>query len=402
MTALLLAVALSMPPGQATPQPKTSAPAKKTPPHAATHTARPASPEFDKTVKEAAAARDAGRIDESIALYRKAVTLRPSYVEGYWSLGTEFYDLDKYAEAKDAFGHVVRLQPKHAVAYGFKGLCEFQLKQYDEALDDLTHSTDLGVSGPKDLLEAITYHSAITFTRLGKYEFALQTLQTLAHEGNDSPRVIEAFGMALLRIPMVPAELPAERREMVMLAGRGAYYRAARNSPAAKTAFELLVERYPETPNVHYAYGVYLVEEQPDRALEEFKQELKISPDHIPSMLQIAFEYLRRSDWESARPWAEKMVQLDPNDFASRRVLGQVLLETGDTAGSIRQLEMGVRLAPDSPSLHFMLARAYQKAGRQDDAQRERVEFMRLDRLVRSKRQGLTALGGVDRDSSKN
>src|SRR5438874_1467495 len=172
MTPLLLAVALSMAPGQTSAPPKTAAAPKKAPPHAATRTA---SPEFDKAVKEAAAARDAGRIDDSIALYQKAVKLRPSYVEGYWSLGTEFYDLDKYAEAKDAFGHVVRLQPKHALAYGFKGLCEFQLKQYDEALDDLTHSTDLGVSSPKDLLEAITYHSAITFTRLGKYEFALQT-----------------------------------------------------------------------------------------------------------------------------------------------------------------------------------------------------------------------------------
>lgn len=385
MIALLLALAVSAPPVQ-----KAAAPPASRTPHSAT--------EFEKTVKAAAAARDAGRIDESIALYQKAVKLRPSYVEGYWSLGAAFYELDKYAEAKDAFGHVVRLQSKHAAAYGFKGLCEFQLKQYDEALDDLTHASDLGVSEPKDLVDAIAYHSAITFTRLAKYEFALQTLEKLAQEGNDSPRVIEAFGMALLRIPMVPSELPADRREMVMLAGRGAYYRSARNAPAAKTAFELLAERYPDTPNVHYACGVYLVEEQPDRALEEFRQELKISPDHIPSMLQIAFEYLRRSDWESARPWAERMVQLDSNDFASRRVLGQVLLETGDTAGSIKQLETGVRLAPDSPSLHFILARAYQKAGRQEDAQRERVEFMRLDRLVRSKRQGSQALGGIGRE----
>jgi tetratricopeptide (TPR) repeat protein len=384
MTALVLALAMTALPAQSgQPPPKTTT---------------AANPVFDKTVKDAAAARDAGRIEESIALYAKAVRLRPSWVEGHWSLGTAFYELDKYPEAKDAFGRVVRLQPKNAAAYGFKGLCEFQLKAYDQALDDLTRAADLGVNDPPDLVDAIAYHTAITYTRLQKYEFALQTLQRFSRDSNGSPRVIEAFGMALLRIPMVPSELPPDRREIVMLAGRGAYYVAIRNPSGAKSAFELLVQRYPDTPNVHYAYGLYLLEEQPDRALEEFQQELKASPDQIPTMLQIAFEYLRRSDWEAARPWAQKIVELDPADFAGRRALGQVLLETGDTAGSIRQFETGVRLAPDSPSLHFMLARAYQKGGRQDEAQRERSEFLRLDRLVRSKRQGAQALGGIDRN----
>jgi predicted Zn-dependent protease len=109
----------------------------------------------------------------------------------------------------------------------------------------------------------------------------------------------------------------------------------------------------------------------------------------------MAFEYLKRGDWESAKPWATRVVELDPRDFAARRALGQVLLESGDTAGSIQQLETGVKLAPDSPSMRFMLSRAYQKAGRQADAQRERAEFLRLERLVRSKRHGPQSVGGL-------
>jgi predicted Zn-dependent protease len=258
-------------------------------------------------------------------------------------------------------------------------------------------AADLGITEPKDLVDAVAYNTAIALTRLEKYEFALGTLQSFARDGNDSPRVIEAFGMALLRIPMIPSELPPDRREIVMLAGRGAYYQAARKPGPAKSAFELLVQRYPDTPNVHYAYGVYLLGDEGDRGIEQFKEELKRSPDHVPSILQIAFEYLKRSDWESARPWAQKAVDLDSRDFAARRALGQVLLETGSTGESITQLEAGVRLAPDSPSLRFMLARAYQKAGRQADADRERAEFLRLDRLVRSRKQGTQAVGGIDR-----
>jgi tetratricopeptide (TPR) repeat protein len=397
LSAFVLASATLIAPAQSGTAPKTATPAPKP----AARSNAPANPEFDKLTRQAAAARDAGRIDESIALYQKAIKLRPSWAEGYWSLGTAFYELDKYAEAKDAFARVVRLQPQSGPAFGFKGLCEVQLKDYETAVDDLMHATDLGIAEPKDLVAAVTYNTAIALTRVEKYEFALTTLQKFVAEANDGPRVIEAFGMALLRIPMVPSELPADRRELVMLAGRAAYYQAARKPAAAKSAFELLVQRYPETPNVHYGYGVYLLGDDADRGIEEFKQELRLSQDHLPSILQIAFEYLKRSDWESARPWAQKGVDLDARDFAARRALGQVLLETGDTAGSIVQFETGVRLAPDSPSLRFMLARAYQKAGRQEDAERERAEFLRLDKLVRSRKQGTQAIGGIDRGGSQ-
>src|SRR5262245_52991256 len=106
-SATLIAAQAGTAPKTAAPVPKTATPAPKP----AARSNAPANPEFDKLARDAAAARDAGRIDESIALYQKAIKLRPSWTEGYWSLGTAFYELDKYAEAKDAFARVVRLQP---------------------------------------------------------------------------------------------------------------------------------------------------------------------------------------------------------------------------------------------------------------------------------------------------
>jgi hypothetical protein len=57
-------------------------------------------------------------------------------------------------------------------------------------------------------------------------------------------------------------------------------------------------------------------------------------------------------------------------------------------------LLVGIKLAPDSPGLHFSLARAYQRAGRAEDAAREREEFTRLDRLARTQRSGAQSVGG--------
>jgi predicted Zn-dependent protease len=231
-------------------------------------------------------------------------------------------------------------------------------------------------------------------TRVEQYEQALETLGEFASEGNDNPRVIEAMGIATLRMPMLPIETPPDRREMVLMAGRASYMMATRNTAAAERAFDSLASRYPETPNVHYAYGVFLLQEQPDKAIEEFKRELALQPSHPWSLMQIAFEYLKRGDGPSALTWAQQSVAAAPNAFPAHKALGQALLETGDVDGAIKEVQTGIKLAPDSPGLHFTLARAYQRAGRLEEATRERDEFTRLDRLARTQRSGAQSVGG--------
>jgi predicted Zn-dependent protease len=169
---------------------------------------------------------------------------------------------------------------------------------------------------------------------------------------------------------------------------------AMRDKVGAGTAFKALVSRYPETPNVHYAYGVFLLQEQADQAVEEFKRELTIQPGHPWPLMQLAYEYLKRGEPQEALPHAKQAVEAAPKAFQARKALGQALLETGDVEGAIRELQAGIQLAPESPGLHYTLARAFQRAGRLEDAEKSRSEFMRLDRMVRTIRSGEQSVGG--------
>lgn len=355
--------------------------------------------QFDQLVAQAAEARKAERWEDAIALYAKAVKLKPSYVEGYWYQGTAYYTLQKFTECRDRFQDVVRLAPKNGAAFAFLGLCEYGLKDYASSLPHLLQSRTYGVGDTGDLGDVARYHAAAIMIRIGEFEQALQTLGEFASAGDDNPRVIEAMGVATLRLPMFPEELPADRRPMVIMAGRASYQMATRNTAAAGKSFEALVLRYPETPNVHYANGVYLLGEQPDKAIDEFKKELELQPGHPQSLMQIAFEYLNRGDAAQALLWAKQAATAAPDDFAAHKVLGQALLDTGDVDGAIAELQAGIKLAPESPGLHFTLARAYQKAGRLEEANKEREEFTRLDRLARTTRSGAQSVGGVGRGS---
>ena len=383
------ASAQTTPPQKPATRPAASAPAKPAASDA----------EFEKLLKAATEARQAERWTEAIELYRRIVKLKPDYVEGYWYQGTAFYTLDDHLQCRDAFRRVVALAPKNGTAFAFLGLCEFNLKEYDRALQHLIQSRTLGIGDVPDLGSVARYHAAALMTRMEQYAQALETLGEFAAEGNDNPRVIEAMGIATLRMPFLPVELPPDRREMVLMAGRASYLMATRNTASSEKAFELLASRYPETPNVHYAFGVFLLQEKGERAIEEFKRELELQPAHPPSLMQLAFEYLKQGDAKTALTFARQAVEVAPKEFPARKALGQALLEVGDVENAIKELEIGVKLAPDSPSLHFMLARAFQRAGRLDDATRERNEFTRLDRLARTRRSGAQSVGGhIERD----
>jgi tetratricopeptide (TPR) repeat protein len=358
--------------------------------------AAPASPSFDKAVKLAEEAKQAGRYEEAIEHYRMAVKLDPAWLAGRFVLGTLLYDNDRFEEARDEFRSLSQVDPKNGLVLALKGLCEFRLKNHERALKELEAARALGIPSP-EVQSTASYHAAILYNRFEQYESAFEILKEFAKQQKDTQAVIEAFGLSILRLPYLPSEAPADRREMILMAGRAGYHHAkGRISNFARQAYEELVLRYPTAPNVHYAFGVYLLAEQPEAALDEFRRELRSSPTHHHAMLQIAYELIKEGKAAEALPQAEKATQLAPNLFAAHNALGRALLEVGDVEKAIAAFERAMALAPDSPEVRFSLARAYSRAGRDEDAARERAEFLRLEKARRTARSGPQSVGGTE------
>jgi tetratricopeptide (TPR) repeat protein len=345
---------------------------------APTQSSRRATAEFDRLVKAGDAARLAERLDEAVSIYGNALKIKPTWPEGWWYVGAILYEKDLYPQARDAFQNLVVLEPARGQGWAMLGLCQFRTAEYERAVVSLQRGRAQGVNDDSELAAVVRYHTAILYNRFEQFEIAFDILREFMRVGHYSPKVIEAFGLSMLRMPFLPSEVPPDRREQVLIAGQAGYNMAARELAQARTAFDMLLARYPNEPNVHYGFGVFLLTQDADAAISEFKRELEISPNHVPSRLQLAFEYLKRDQYHDALPLAEKAVQLAPKFYAARNVLGRVLLELGQVDRSIKELEEGVRLAPSSPEMHFALARAYAKVGRKEDANRERETFKKL------------------------
>jgi len=339
--------------------------------------------------RRALAARERGRLSESIELYRKALSLRPVDPESWWYQGLNYYDLDRYVEAEDAFRNLVAQNPEHGGGLALLGLCEFQNRKFKAAFAHLVLGKEKGIPPGSELERVAHYHYVMLANKLGQFELASGLLADLARRAPDTPRLDEMAGLSALRLALLPSEIAPNDREKVLLAGHAAVRAWLKDLPEALRQAERLLELYPHQPNAHYFNGYVLLLQNSDQALEEFRKELGISPGHVQARLQIANELRQRGQPEAALPYAEAAVKLAPEEFAAHNILGRVLLDLGRVQEAVAHLEKAVKLAPTSPEGHFHLAAAYDRAGRTADAARHRRLFVELDR-ARRKRLGQT------------
>jgi tetratricopeptide (TPR) repeat protein len=158
------------------------------------------SPDFATLSAQANAARDADRLNEAAALYKRALSLRPNWAEGWWSLGTIEYDTNAYAPAEHSFQKLLSLQPKNGMGHAMLGLCQFELGLDTSALQHLETATSLGISPDPELRRVLLYHEAVLLQRSAKFEHAQNLLPQMCLEGTTSSEVNDALGMTLLRM----------------------------------------------------------------------------------------------------------------------------------------------------------------------------------------------------------
>ena len=333
---------------------------------------------FETLSKQAEAARLAGRPDQAILLYREAVAANPHWLKGWENLGVLLADRGNYAAAREAFRKIVEAQPDNGDGWALLGLSEFHLARYQQAVGHLERARSLRIATP-GLARLVQYHSALCMILLEDFDTAHGLLRLLYRNGVESNELIEALGLAALRIAALPGQEPEAARPLVMSLGRLVLRSFHQPVAQIRTEFESLIARHPDRPGLRYAYGNYLAGKALyEEACEAFRQELQNSPQHALARLQIAAIKLRTNQTEEAQPWAEEAVKLVPLSFAGHLVLGRILLKRGETDRAITELETAAKLAPQSIHVHYSLLTAYQKAGRQIEATREQSALKRL------------------------
>jgi tetratricopeptide (TPR) repeat protein len=334
---------------------------------------------FSQFAAKAQKASEENRLDDAARLYARALAIKPKWAEGWWALATLEYDQDHYAKAVAAFKKMVALQAKNGTAFAMLGLCEFELGHEQASLRDIEKGVDLGLQTNPDLQHVVLYHEGLLLQRQGRFQAAQETLEQVCLQGGPSDTAANVLGMALLRsAAKEPPPAGSADADVVLRVGRAACLAGQKKYDAARPEFESVVSENPKYPNIHYAFGLFLLElRDVTGAVEQLKQEVANDPSDVVARLRIAASEYKR-DSASGIPYAEEAVKLAPAQPFGHYLLGLLRLDVDDYLKAIPELEIAQKGLPREPKIYAALGTAYSRAGRKQEAAQARVVFARL------------------------
>jgi len=300
---------------------------------------------FDELAANASAARESGASQDAIRYYGEALRLRPHWEEGWWYLGSLLYDADRFADAVAPFRQVTQLDPNLGAAWAFLGLCEFELGRNPSSLEHLQRAQKLGFEEYPQLRNVALYHLALLLNSTGEFEKSNQLLVSEFATGRIPDQIQLAMGMALLRIPLLPSRLDPSKDALVHAAGEAAALLAEKNFDTAFQNFPNMVQNYPDTPYLHYAFGnAFVAAGRTDQAESEFREEIRTHPN-------------------SPLAWI---------------ALSSLALQLRRPSDALVAAKHGEEVAPDNVTVLSALADAYQALGQGDLARTARARQAKL------------------------
>jgi tetratricopeptide (TPR) repeat protein len=329
--------------------------------HAQTPDGDAANTSFNEYLRFAQEAREAGRVNDALRYFSEALKLNPTWQEGWWNIGTIEYERDHYAQALPAFGKLATLAPQASPAWTFLGLCEFELKDYSSALEHLTKGEQLGGDDDDpEITRVAKYHLALLLIRGGDFSKANTLLTTLSARGEISPQIRFALGLCLLRVPLLPSEVDPSHEALLQDAGGIAALVNAHDSQAADTAFTAAILKYPDSPYLHYEYGLSLFNQgRTDEALRELRRESAISPESAWPQMVIARAQLRANKPPDALVAAKTAVHLAPESSDAHDVLASAFAATSNQQAAANELAIAQRLSTEKPNIEQRIAQRY-------------------------------------------
>ena len=256
-----------------------------------------------------------GRLDRARQLYLRELRNNPGDVETLLDLGCLLVEMNRLGEAGEKFRRVLELETDNPDAHFYLGdLAERQCMP------------DAAIASHRLVLRLDPAHSpsrrrlAGLLARRGDMLEAQRLLQRELRSLERDPAMftdadLEEFGSLLL-----DAQMPRE----------------------AISALKILIERQPESARTHHMLGVACLSAGDLLGgLHSCRAALRLDPEFVPAMHNIALALMRDGSWGPARKWVRRARAIDPDDPSLRRLRSKLWLHAlTQTLGALR-----VRLA---------------------------------------------------------
>ena len=260
--------------------------------------------------------RKAGRYEEAIEEYSKAIELDPNDAIHFRSRGNSKYFLSRYEEAIEDYNRAIELDPNDAIQFRSRGLSKHNLGRYEEAIEDYNKAIELK---PND---------AIAFNNRGNSKHSLGRYE----------EAIENYNRA---IELDPNFASAFRNRGNSKHSVGKYEEAIEDH---NKAIELKANdaiAFRERGNSKHNLGRY------EEAIEDFNRAIELDPNYAMSFCMRGSSVRLLGNHEAAIRDLDKALELEPENALFFRSRGDCKQAIGKHEAAIEDYNLAIELNRD-------------------------------------------------------
>ena len=257
-----------------------------------------------------------GMIDKSIESYKKAISIKPDYIEAYINMGLAYQHLGKLEEAIEEFKKALLVKPDYTEAYSNMGNAFLEQGKLEEAID--AYKTVLSLE--PDYAEA--------FNNMGN-----------ALQGQDKlEEAIEVYNKALFIKPDYPEA-----------------YSNMGNALQAQGKLEEAIEAYNKAlslkPNYTKAYinmgAAFQGRGKLEEAIKAYKKALLLKSDSVEAYINLSIALHGQGKLQEAMEACNKSISIDPYYAEAYNYMGKILKDQGDISTAIDNFKQALKIRPN-------------------------------------------------------
>ncbi|WP_138500400.1 tetratricopeptide repeat protein [Nostoc sp. PA-18-2419] len=314
---------------------------------------------------------DLQRYQEALAVYEKAVNIRPDYVQGWNGQGRTLLELKKYKEALAAYDKAIQIKPDYLEAWIGRGFVLGNLQHYQEAIASFNKALELNNKNSQ-----IWNAKGEVLSSLGQYDQAIESYEKAIELKSDDFEAWYKKGLALQNLKRYQDAVAAFQKVVELKPDYVlAWYNwgnALVNLQRYEDAFTAYDKAVQYKPNFYQAWlsrGNILMNLQryPD-AIESFNQVIKYNPSNYQAWYNMGWSMHQTQRYEAAIESYKKAANLKKNDYQLWYNLGNSQYNLQKYVEAIASYDKAVRYQPGHYESWYSRGNALSKLQRYQDA----------------------------------
>jgi len=265
-----------------------------------------------------------GRLEESLAQWRKVAGVLPHYRSAFYQIGNILDQLHRSQEALEPLETALALKPDSPEVHNALGLALAGVGRTDEAIRHYKNAIRF-----KPDFATAHVNWGLACAHLNQNEQAREHYRKALklNPGNTAAlqnlgRLLASEGKTSEIISIYEAELASNPGNATLHINLGNILRAAGQISNAMTHFNTALQIDPENPEAHIRLGLEFAQLGNDSLAEQhFLEAVRLNPNHVDAHFNLGVSFAKQQNFEQAIVQFKECLRIDPKNATARQYL---------------------------------------------------------------------------------